>query len=98
MKPTACNTAGVVEEANRRWLGPPSFPLIEEGKSTFSITGMDQNMEQADLANETSSSCIPDKNNNLTHNINLLFSKIIGKVTRWWSAQGSIPIWKVKVL
>lgn len=48
---TPCNTEEVMEVAKRRWLGPPSFPLIEGGKSLLSTSN--QKMEQDSLLNAT---------------------------------------------
>lgn len=42
---TACNTNEVVEVGRRRWLGPPSFPLTEDGKS-MSSEFLNQKIEQ----------------------------------------------------
>jgi hypothetical protein len=56
---TACNTAVVVEDDNRRWLGPPSFPVTEPGRDASLVLEVlvYENMEQDKFANEINSSC-----------------------------------------
>lgn len=58
---TACNTQVVKEIDNLRWLGPPSFPLTELGRTLSSISEPDENTEQDKLQKDRSSSCMQNR-------------------------------------
>lgn len=73
---TASKTEVHREEDKRRWLGPPSFPLIEPGRVMSSVTTPDQKTEHDNLVNETSSSCQTTWTNNMK-----LLSKAIKRKT-----------------
>lgn len=54
---TACRITVVVETDNRRWVGPPSLPLTEDGMSVSSMTIRDHKIEEENWADEIRFSC-----------------------------------------